>query len=218
MLTTTVPATMSPQFIIDRDAIIALVKQKQCKDVRFLYDAINYEDIFRLLMDFNATFSCSINLTYLDNLLQAVDPGLLPVYNIRHNEALTNLTNVFFVSKCTVSGTITINQSVKTIVITNGSNVNKIHVTGGAQVELLVISGNSVLADLTVDNDGSAVKSVSLLHCPGTNVTTAQLTLINAEEKNVWSVSNPEGTVFGGYVCPNYATTTTPATTTVVGT
>jgi hypothetical protein len=28
----------------------------------------------------------------------------------------------------------------------------------------------------------------------------------------------PEGTVFGGFVCPNYATTTTPATTTVVGT
>ena len=135
--------TINPQFLIDRAAVAAIVKAKKCKDVKLLYDFVEYQEMFNVLFEFNSTFSCASNLSYLDDILEAFDPLVLNTYRIRHNEVLVDLSNYYFLSKCTVSGVLTIDINVPTIVIANNSTINKIHVTAGAQVESIIISGLS---------------------------------------------------------------------------
>jgi len=205
------------QFLIDKDAIISIVRSNKCKDVRYLYDGTDYESLFKQLINFASTFSCSNMLSYLDSILEAVDTSVLTALGITHCQSVDSLSNNVFISKTAVK-TLTINSSSNIIVIANGSNVNKLHITGGAKIELIIISGNSIVDELKVDGIGSMVRSVFLSNCRGSeNVTNATLTLIDGNTDNVLAVSAPKGTVFGGYKYPDYSTTV-PVTTTIIDT
>ena len=211
MLTTTVPATTTtaPGFLVDRSEIYALVKAQSCLNAKYVLETLSYGDLYDLLMEFINTFVCSVNLNYLESLIETVDDAIRLSYGVYHEKTLTDVTGAKFIHKTSVSGKATINANQRELVIINSSSVNEVHVMSGAVLSNLIISGNSSLASLIID-PGCIVENIFLKTCAGANATAATLTKIIGVPSQVYALTIEEGAVFGGFDCAP-ATTTSPS-------
>lgn len=181
-------------FATEKDALIAILKDKNCPATKDVYSNLNsYADIPTKFFRYGKAFDG--DNVYLDTLAVLFDNPSLVAEGFIYNQVGAVLNNPKVVAKATYT-TININTggNYGQLDICDVSVIDEIIISGATRVESLNITGGSIVHKITVE----AGSQIDMLLVKSENSLNSTLDKLSG---SVIEVAVSEDSTFGGYEC-----------------